>query len=185
MDGNLGAITILPDQLMVLNPILILALVPTFDALIYPLFAKCGLLTPLQRIGVGGLLAALAFVVSGVVELNLEPTYAKIPHKNLTQLNFINTLPCQVSIVSGIDLQETQFITVNATSNKVQGELQSNKPLQVKASLTQSTCGDVTFQSTEWSGLLHGASEKVQKSFLQVNKLMGVSVIDYYSRILW
>ena len=72
MDGTLGATTIKPDQLQILNPLLILTLVPLFESVIYPCFKKCGLLTPLQRIGVGGLLAGLAFVISGIVELNLE-----------------------------------------------------------------------------------------------------------------
>lgn len=166
MDGTLGATTILPDQLQIVNPLFILALVPIFEAFVYPVFTKCGLLTPLQRIGVGGLLAALAFVVSGVVELNLEPTYAQIPQQGLTQLNFINTLPCQVSIsyatAGGID--EAHFITVNATSNSIQRNLDSEKAIQVRASASAQSCGDVQFQSTahsEWSGLLQGSSQKV------------------------
>ena len=72
MDGTLGSTSIKPDQLLIMNPLLIFALVPVFESVIYPCFKKCGLLTPLQRIGVGGLLAAFAFVLSGIVELNLE-----------------------------------------------------------------------------------------------------------------
>ena len=73
MDGTLGSITILPDQFQIANPLLILALVPTFDSVIYPLSTKCGLvLTPLKRMSIGGLFAALAFVVSGAVELLIE-----------------------------------------------------------------------------------------------------------------
>lgn len=154
--------TILPDQLQIVNPLFILALVPIFEAAVYPLFAKCGLLTPLQRIGVGGLLAALAFVISGIVELNLEPTYAKIPEKGHTHLNFINTLPCPISVsfASGIT-DEARHITLNATSYSIQHDLE-DKPLQVRASTANSGCGDLTLsQSTEWSGLLQGASEKV------------------------
>ena len=72
MDGSLGLMTIKPDQLQIVNPLLVLALVPVFESLIYPCFTKCGLLTPLQRIASGGFLAGLAFVISGIVELNLE-----------------------------------------------------------------------------------------------------------------
>ena len=73
MDGRLGDVaTIKADQLQIANPLLILALVPVFESVVYPLFARCRLLTPLQRIGTGGILAAVAFVVSGIVELNLE-----------------------------------------------------------------------------------------------------------------
>ena len=73
MDGTLGSITILPDQFQIANPLLIIALVPIFDSVIYPFLSKCGLvLTPLKRMSIGGLLAALAFVVSGAVELLIE-----------------------------------------------------------------------------------------------------------------
>lgn len=72
MDGVVGSVTIKPDQVQIINPLLILALVPVFESLIYPLFAKCGLLTPLQRMGAGGVLAAIAFIFSGFLELTLE-----------------------------------------------------------------------------------------------------------------
>ena len=40
MDGTIGATTIKPDQMQVINPLLILLLIPIFDRLIYPLFGK-------------------------------------------------------------------------------------------------------------------------------------------------
>jgi len=52
---------------------MVLFLIPIFQSLIYPALGKCNLLTnSLQRMGLGGLLAALSFVVAGVVELHLE-----------------------------------------------------------------------------------------------------------------
>lgn len=72
MDGTIGSAMILPDQMQIVNPLFILVLAPLFQSLIYPCFAKCGLLTTLQRIGAGGIIAGLAFVVSGFVELSLE-----------------------------------------------------------------------------------------------------------------
>jgi solute carrier family 15 oligopeptide transporter 1 len=62
-----------PDQLQVVNPLLVLALIPVFDKGIYPLLAKFGFLKkPLQRLTMGGIFAGVAFVVSGLVELSLE-----------------------------------------------------------------------------------------------------------------
>jgi solute carrier family 15 oligopeptide transporter 1 len=40
MDGRLGGWTIKPDQMQLLNPAMILFLIPVFDMLIYPMFAK-------------------------------------------------------------------------------------------------------------------------------------------------
>ncbi len=73
MDGTLGEhVSVKPDQLQIVNALMILLLVPIFDSIVYPIFTKYNLLTPLQRIVTGGLIAALAFTVSGFVELQLE-----------------------------------------------------------------------------------------------------------------
>ena len=72
MDGDLGSVVVKPDQMQIVNPLLILILVPIFETLIYPCFKKSGLLTPLRRIGAGLVLCGLSFVVSGFLELALE-----------------------------------------------------------------------------------------------------------------
>ena len=59
--------------MQVANAIMILVMIPLFNTVIYPLCAKCNLLTTsLQRIGLGFFMAALAFGVSGVLDLQLE-----------------------------------------------------------------------------------------------------------------
>ena len=59
--------------LQVANAIMILVMIPLFNTVIYPLCAKCNLLTTsLQRIGLGFFMAALAFGVSGILDLELE-----------------------------------------------------------------------------------------------------------------
>jgi len=40
MNGALGSYTVKPDQMQLVNPALILILIPLFDAIIYPAFAK-------------------------------------------------------------------------------------------------------------------------------------------------
>ncbi len=40
MDGRIGAATIKPDQMQILNPAMILFLIPLFDMVIYPAAAK-------------------------------------------------------------------------------------------------------------------------------------------------
>ncbi|XP_046443391.1 peptide transporter family 1-like isoform X5 [Daphnia pulex] len=159
MDGTLGATTIKPDQLQIVNPLLILALVPVFESVIYPCFKKCGLLTPLQRIGAGGLLAGLAFVVSGIVELQLEPTYPRIPDAGLTQLNFINTLPCPINISYTGGVDQVKWIEVNATSYSFERNLK-DQPIEVTAQLINPVCGQVNFSTPTWTGTIKGASTK-------------------------
>jgi dipeptide/tripeptide permease len=73
MDGTLGSVTIQPEQMFIISPFMILFLVPIMDKLIFPLLNKKGLfLTPLKKIGIGGFLAAMSFVIAGIVELNVE-----------------------------------------------------------------------------------------------------------------
>lgn len=73
MSGDVfGLFQIKPDQMQVINPLLILAFIPLFDCFIYPLLAKCGIKRPLQKLTFGGILAALAFLISGIVEIELE-----------------------------------------------------------------------------------------------------------------
>lgn len=72
MNGDLGGWVLKPDQMQIVNPLLILIMVPIFESLIYPLFKRWGLLTPLQRIGSGLVFCGLSFVLSAFVEIALE-----------------------------------------------------------------------------------------------------------------
>ena len=91
MDGDMGSWDIKPDQLQVLNPLLILVFIPLYDVAFYPLLSMIGVRRPLQKLTLGGILAGVAFVISGVVELNLEvslnvPNIRKIVTRNILVL---------------------------------------------------------------------------------------------------
>ncbi|XP_012813171.2 solute carrier family 15 member 1 isoform X1 [Xenopus tropicalis] len=91
MDGNFGAIQIQPDQMQTVNPILIIVLVPIFDAAVYPLIRKCKLdFTPLKRMTVGMFLAAMAFVAAALVQIEIDKTLPTFPSSNEFQLKVIN-----------------------------------------------------------------------------------------------
>ena len=73
MDGQIGSIVIQPDQIQALNPVFIILLIPVFESIVYPLFAKCKLLTrPLQRMVLGMIIAGLAFVMAALVEVYIQ-----------------------------------------------------------------------------------------------------------------
>lgn len=40
MNGRIGSFVVKPDQMQVVNPVLIMILLPLFDYVIYPLLAK-------------------------------------------------------------------------------------------------------------------------------------------------
>merc|ERR1719422_540484 len=99
LNGMIGSTIIKPDQMQIVNPLLILALIPLFDQLIYPMFAKINFLKkPLQRIAVGGILTAFSFFVSGFLELKIEKTYEVVPKLGESHLHVMNTINCPIVV---------------------------------------------------------------------------------------
>ncbi|KAI1703001.1 POT family domain-containing protein [Ditylenchus destructor] len=56
-----GEIMLFPDQMQTVNAVLILAFIPIFQFVIYPIAGMCVKLTPLRKMVAGGLLTTLAF----------------------------------------------------------------------------------------------------------------------------
>ena len=66
-----------PDQLGVLNPILVLCFIPVFEKYIYPKYNASSLgrrypATPLRRMGLGMIVATFAFVLSALVQSTID-----------------------------------------------------------------------------------------------------------------
>lgn len=102
MDGNIGLFTVKPDQMQVINPLLILLFIPLYDVLFYPLLNKIGIRRPLQKLTLGGILAGVAFLISGIVELQLESGYPVLPSAGVNQFRLFNTLPCDYTVNTNI-----------------------------------------------------------------------------------
>lgn len=114
MDGDLGFYTILPDQMQVVNPLLILAFIPLFTYGVYPLFAKFNLLkSPLQRMVAGGFLLAIAFVISAGVSTVIENGEPTLPSAGNIQLRLYNPSNCDYHIHSPTDESEVSFDMFN------------------------------------------------------------------------
>ncbi|MFH4978517.1 hypothetical protein AB6A40_005226 [Gnathostoma spinigerum] len=79
MDGRVGPFTILPDQMNTLNPLIILIMVPVFEAFIYPTARKFCKVTPLRKMAAGGVLAAIAFIIAGLLQLVVNKTMEPLP----------------------------------------------------------------------------------------------------------
>jgi POT family proton-dependent oligopeptide transporter len=72
LDLNLFGVEVLPAQVQLANPILILTLVPLFNYVIYPLVNRVFPLTPLRKIGIGLFLTAASFVVIWWLQTQLD-----------------------------------------------------------------------------------------------------------------
>ena len=91
-----------------------------------------------------------------------QPTYSRIPDAGLTQLNFINTLPCQIN-VSYVNANQVKWIDMNATSYWLERDLK-DQPMEVTAQLASPACGKMNFSTPTWTGMMKGASGKVNKN---------------------
>jgi POT family proton-dependent oligopeptide transporter len=73
MDKNIGfGFTILPAQIQVVNGLFILALVPVFTLVVYPVWARFTRVTPLRKIAVGLLAMVAAFLIVGRIEGRIQ-----------------------------------------------------------------------------------------------------------------
>uniref|UniRef100_A0A7I4XVV5 Solute carrier family 15 member 2 n=1 Tax=Haemonchus contortus TaxID=6289 RepID=A0A7I4XVV5_HAECO len=79
LDGRIGWLTVLPEQINILNPLVVLIMVPVFEGIIYPCARKLIKVTPLRKMTVGGLLTALAFIMAGLLQLEVNKTMESPP----------------------------------------------------------------------------------------------------------
>lgn len=101
MDGRLpGGLTIKPDQMQVVNPVLIIAFIPLWDACVYPLLARIGLRRPLQKLAVGMVLVAVSFVMSALLEQQLERLDPRLPAADHGQWRVINGMPNAIRMIT-------------------------------------------------------------------------------------
>ncbi|XP_041115916.1 solute carrier family 15 member 1-like [Polyodon spathula] len=123
MDGHFGSIQIQPDQMQIVNPILIVILVPIVDRLVYPLIKKCKLnFTPLRKMTFGMLLAALAFVVAAVLQIQIDKTLPKFPSAGTSQLKIINLGDATVDVnIVGDNFSADSFKLKDTNEKPVQG----------------------------------------------------------------
>lgn len=90
----------LPTQIVALNPLLILILIPVFSYIIYPLINKIFPLTALHKIGFGLFLAASPFALSALIEKGIVAGGAPsigwmvLGYVLLTSAEIMVSIPC-------------------------------------------------------------------------------------------
>uniref|UniRef100_A0A1B6MAZ4 Oligopeptide transporter 1 n=2 Tax=Graphocephala atropunctata TaxID=36148 RepID=A0A1B6MAZ4_9HEMI len=131
MDGKIGSFTIMPDQMQVINPVLIMVFIPIFELVIYPLLAKLKLIrTSLQKLFWGGIIAAVAFAISAYVEYKVQGAYAVLPQAGESQLRIYNSYNCPLTIDATDDSGHKYSWTVGSM------DLLEDKSLPVKDNTT-------------------------------------------------
>lgn len=77
MDGDISICLIQPDQITMLNSVLVLTFIPLFKFTVYPLLSKIGIRRPLQKMAIGGMAVAVAFLLSAWIEFKIESSPVK------------------------------------------------------------------------------------------------------------
>ncbi|KAJ1190130.1 hypothetical protein NDU88_006869 [Pleurodeles waltl] len=122
MDADFKGFVIKPDQMQTLNPLLILILIPVFDLGIYPLVKMCKInLKPIRKMAAGMVLAALAFAVAAVIEVQVMETNVPEPVNNECLIQFLNLAKGDVKVqTAGLTFdqpklydKDPQYITLN------------------------------------------------------------------------
>ncbi|KAG4071714.1 hypothetical protein HA402_011868 [Bradysia odoriphaga] len=77
-NGDIGWFVIKPDQMLIFNPVLALILFPICEYVFYPLLAKIGIKTVLQKITLGIMFGAIGVGLATIVETQIESNYISI-----------------------------------------------------------------------------------------------------------
>jgi proton-dependent oligopeptide transporter, POT family len=102
-----SGITFLPEQVNVVNGILILAMIPMFNYWLYPAISKVFPLTPLRKIGIGLFLTALSFVVIWAIQLDID--HGGRPNVNWQFLAYVILSAGEVMVsITGLEFSYTQ-----------------------------------------------------------------------------
>ncbi|XP_017472599.1 PREDICTED: peptide transporter family 1-like [Rhagoletis zephyria] len=145
MDGDMGSWDIKPDQMQMLNPLLILAFIPLYELAFYPLLGLVGIRRPLQKLTLGGIFAGIAFVVSGLVELQLEKTYPVLPSAGNAQLRVYNGELCDYSITTNLTNFNFDVESLNMYENST--DIGSEGFLYVRFDVTSKSASCDSFPS--------------------------------------
>ncbi|NXM57913.1 S15A1 protein, partial [Illadopsis cleaveri] len=115
MNGDFG-FHIQPDQMQIVNPILIVIMVPVVDSLVYPLIKKCKLnFTPLKKMTVGMFLGSMAFVAAALVQVQIDKTYPVFPAAGQSQIKLINLGAVPATVQFQPELQTVDVAPHQAT----------------------------------------------------------------------
>lgn len=168
MEQDIGSWTLKADQMQVLNPFLILIFIPLFEVAIYPFLTWCKLIRkPLHKMIWGGVLAAFAFVISGIVELNLLPTYGTPVTDGYAQLRIYNGHDCNFTLNMPPSLNTTDYFMIGPLGIYEKLDIEAQQMVQLPYSLQgvpNSACEDLKFNA------VFNLKEKTANSYFITNK---------------
>src|ERR1700688_2753408 len=107
LDLHFLGLTLLPGQVQVANPLLILTLIPLFNYFIYPAIQRVFPLTPLRKIGIGLFLIAASFLVIWWIQVRIDAGARPSVSWQLLAYVLLTSSEVMVSI-TGLEFSYTQ-----------------------------------------------------------------------------
>lgn len=150
MDGFISEqYSIKPDQMQVMNPLIVVFCIPLFNFVIYPALEKVKVNTPLRKMALGMALCGLAFAMSGLLELRLEKTYPVMPKAGEGQLRIFNGQACGFHLHTNLPSHEKVHLSPYSawTDRHITfKENESSKTIQYNITTEPgSTCEPISF----------------------------------------
>ncbi|XP_013883956.1 solute carrier family 15 member 2 [Austrofundulus limnaeus] len=148
--------TIQPDQMQMLNALMILLFVPIFDLIIYPLVGLCRVnITPLRKMAAGMIFAALAFGAATLVEVNVVKTVVEPAPAGKCLLQVVNLAEGNATV----NILDSSF-TISQLQDPPQYKLlhlqDSSKELDIEVTLgAKTTCRQTFTQEKAYSLIIY------------------------------
>lgn len=107
MDRNVFGWEILPSQLQLANPILVMMFIPIFAYFIYPALGKLFTVTPLRKIGIGLFLMVPSFLIPGWVQMQIDA--GDTPHIGWQLLAYVVITAAEIMVsITVLEFSYTQ-----------------------------------------------------------------------------
>uniref|UniRef100_A0A7I4Z3T0 Oligopeptide transporter 1 n=1 Tax=Haemonchus contortus TaxID=6289 RepID=A0A7I4Z3T0_HAECO len=162
MDCRLSStMLLLPDQMQTLNAVLILLFIPLFETIVYPLTSKCFIITPLRKMVVGGLLASLSFLVTGLVQLSVNKTLPTLPASDEAYVSMWNQLDTCSVVVTFPNLDQ---YTIKANVSMIDSRKTKETSIHIKAPSTKATAWTVPI-TLEYKGCTPDKYQNLPRKF--------------------
>jgi dipeptide/tripeptide permease len=108
LDGRFWSFIVKPEQLHIINPIVIVTFIPILDKLFYPLMGKLKMLqSELPRISFGLFLVITSFLISAILQFEIQDQFSTFNPSS--QIKMINLSPCNLTL----NLNETTVLELS------------------------------------------------------------------------
>ncbi len=108
MDLRIGDLKLAPSQLAALNPFMVMALIPSFTWVVFPLLERRGIaVTPLRKMTAGMFITFLSFAAAAVIQVLIDAGHAPHALWQAVQHLFLTSGEVLVS-VTGLEFSYTQ-----------------------------------------------------------------------------